>query len=52
MDKRCYVIGVRSQCVAVCSRNLGNESRGFSKAAHHREENALNDLRSDVEGYG
>ena len=39
-----------SQCVGVWGRNLGNESRGVSEAASHREENAENDLCSDVEG--
>ena len=38
-----------SQCVDVGGRNLGNESRGVSEAASHREENAENDLRSDIE---
>ena len=27
---------------------MGDDSRGVSKAASHKEENALNDLRSDV----
>ena len=41
-----------SQHVDVWGRVLGDESRSFSEAASHREENALNDLLSDVEGYG
>ena len=40
------------QRVDVWGRDLGDESRGFSEAASHREENAYNDLRSDVNGYG
>ena len=40
------------QRVDVWDRDLGNESRGFSEAASHREENAWNDLWSDIEGYG
>ena len=39
------------QRVDVWSRDLDDESRGFSEAARHREENAYNDLLSDVEGY-
>jgi len=30
-------------------RNLGDESRGVSEAVSHREENAENDLRNDIE---
>ena len=30
--------------------NFGDVSRGVSEAASHREKNAENDLRSDVEG--
>ena len=40
------------QCVDVWGRDLGDESRGFSEAVTHREENVENDLWSDVEGYG
>ena len=40
-----------SQRVDVWGRDLGDESKGFSEAVSHRE-NASNDLRSDVEGYG
>ena len=38
------------QCVDVLGRNLGDESRDVSEAASHREENAENELWSDVEG--
>ena len=38
------------QHVDVWGRNLGDESRGISETASHREENAENDLCSDVEG--
>ena len=31
-------------------QNFGDESRGVSEAASHREENAENDLRKDIEG--
>ena len=44
------VYGMFSQHVNIWSRNLGDEIRGVSEAASHREENAENDLRSDVEG--
>ena len=37
-----------SQHVDICGRNLGDESRGVSEAVSHRQENAENDLRSDV----
>ena len=37
------------QCVDVSSRNLGDKG-GVLEAASHREENAENDLQSDVEG--
>ena len=39
-----------SQRVDVRGRDLSDESRGVSEAASHREENAENDLRSNVEG--
>ena len=48
-NERCCVEGMCSQRVDVWSRDLGNENRGVSEAASHREEN---DLRSDVERYG
>ena len=38
-NERC-VKGMCSQCVDVWGRDLGDESRGFSEAASHREENA------------
>ena len=31
-----------SQCVDIQSRDMGDESRGFSEAASHREKNAEN----------
>ena len=39
-----------SQHIDIWGRNLGDKSGGVSEAASHREENAENDLRSDVEG--
>ena len=47
-NERCCVYGMCSQRVVVRGRDLGNESRGFSEAVSHREENAQNDLWSDV----
>ena len=38
------------QCVDVWGRDFGDESRGVLEAASHREENAENDLWSDIEG--
>ena len=40
------------QHVDIWGRDLGNESRGVSVVVSNREENAKNDLQSDVEGYG
>ena len=37
------------RCVDIWGINLGSESRGVSETASHREENAENDLQSDVE---
>ena len=51
-NERCCVSGMCLQRVDVWSRDLVDESRGVSEAASHREENAKNDLRSDIEGYG
>ena len=39
-----------SQCVDVWGRNLGVKSGGVSEAVSHREENAENDMQSDIEG--
>ena len=44
------VYGMRLQHVGVWGRNLGNESRGVSEAVSHRDENAENDLYSDIDG--
>ena len=48
-NEKCGVKGMCLQRVDVWGRDLGDENRGFSEAASHREEN---DLRSDVEGCG
>ena len=39
-----------TQCVDIWGRNFGDESRGVSDVASHREKNAENDLQSDIEG--
>ena len=38
------------QRVDIWCRNLGDESKGVSEAASHREKNAEKDLQNDVEG--
>ena len=51
-NERCCILGMCLQRVDVWGKYFGDKSRGVSEAVNHREENAENQLRRDVEGYG